>query len=202
MPESPLVRFQLADAGGIAADAQLVMSERPFLGHLNLRGRPEDPQFLAGTSQVLGVDLPLEPNTTAGSTAQGLFWLGPDEWLILTPPGEQAGLQTHLLEVLDGVFANVVDVSSGNTVISVSGPKARELLAKGTTLDLHPREFRPGMCAQTHFAHAGALICQWEERPRFELVVRRSFADYLWQWMRVAARDLAPVIEAPVTRAA
>jgi len=67
-------------------------------------------------------------------------------------------------------------------------------------LDLHPRAFPVGHCAQTHFAHAGALICLWDERPAFELVVRRSFADYLWQWLLTAARDMALGIEAPIGR--
>jgi sarcosine oxidase subunit gamma len=52
-------------------------------------------------------------------------------------------------------------------------------------LDLHPRVFTIGQCAQTHVAKVPVLL-----RPiagGIELVVRRSFADSLWQWLETAA---------------
>ncbi len=42
--ESPLVQFQAVGRGaGRAGETDLEIAERPFLGHLNLRGRPDDP---------------------------------------------------------------------------------------------------------------------------------------------------------------
>ena len=46
-------------------EAQL--SERPFLTHLNLRLDPADSEALAAAHQVLGLQLPLTPNTTTAS---------------------------------------------------------------------------------------------------------------------------------------
>lgn len=198
MPESPLVGFKLETADPVAEGAEVVLGERPFPGHLNLRGRSDDATFVRAAEQVLGLTLPVEANTTAGNNDHRVLWLGPDEWLVVTPRGAQASLQESLEKSLQDCFASITDVSSGNTVIAVSGPRSRELLAKGTSLDIHPRAFPVGGCAQTHFAHAGALICLWDSQPTFELVVRRSFADYVWRWLHAAARDMALGVQATV----
>jgi sarcosine oxidase subunit gamma len=60
-------------------------------------------------------------------------------------------------------------------------------LAKGCTLDFHPRVFRPGTCAQSGLAKANVLIRLGDDPDSFDVVVRRSFADYLLRWLRHAA---------------
>ena len=62
-----------------------------------------------------------------------------------------------------------------------------DLLAKGCTLDFHPSRFPVGACAQTGLAKAGVLVGKLDAAPRFELVVRRSFADYLVRWIMHSA---------------
>ena len=48
---------------------------------------------------------------------------------------------------------------------------------------------RIGQCAQSHLAKAPILIGQIENQPYFELIFRRSFADYLWTWLEGAAAE-------------
>ena len=52
-------------------------------GHLNLRGDPGNDQFIKAAEEVLGQELPVTPNTTSVSDHQ-VYWLGPDEWLIIS----------------------------------------------------------------------------------------------------------------------
>ena len=66
---------------------------------------------------------------------------------------------------------------------------ARDLLAKGCTLDLHPRAFKVGACAQTGLARAGAILHLVDEAPTFEITILRSFADYMWVWLADAAEE-------------
>ena len=47
------------------------------------------------------------------------------------------------------------------------------VLAKGCRLDLHPRAFTPGMCAQTVIAQIGVLLHQCDEVPTYDLYVLR-----------------------------
>jgi len=188
--ESPLVGLRLDEHPAPAEATGVILGERPFLGHLNLRGALGDASFAAAVRKVTGVEPPAEPNTTLDAKAHTLVWLGPDEWLVLAPSEARAGETLRALrEALGGTFAAVTDVSGGQTVIRVSGRHARDVLAKGCPVDLHPRAFGPGRCAQTHIAKSAALIRQVDETPAYDLVVRRSFADYLWRWLEDAAQE-------------
>ncbi|WP_440997415.1 sarcosine oxidase subunit gamma [Arhodomonas sp. SL1] len=197
--ESPLVGQTDAVAGNRAgaADAGVTLFERPFLGHLNLRGDPGSPAFINACRQVLGVAPPTVANTVSEGEDVVVAWLGPDEWLVMTPPDRQGPVGDALREALAGEHYAVTDVTSGQTVIAVDGDHAREVLAKGTPLDVHPRAFGAGACAQTVLAKASVFLRVIRPGEAFEVVVRRSFADYLWQWLRDAAGEYEPAVLAP-----
>ena len=194
--ESPLVQVYEAGRPRPSPDeAGVRLMERPFLGHVNLRGDHAEPAFLEAVASVLGLGLPLEPNTVSEGDPNLALWLGPDEWLVLTPPGRQTEAVEALSTALGETFHAVNDVSGGQTVITISGEHARDVLAKGCTLDLHPRAFGPGRCAQTLVAKASVVIRQLDESPSFDLVVHRSFADYLAQWLEDAAQEYGLSVE-------
>ena len=195
--ESPLQRFFATAVGVCPADeAGVTLGERAFLGHLNIRGNPSDQQFLDAVEGATGVGLPLEPNTTAENGDLAALWLGPDEWLVLTAPDSAASTSEALRDALAGRFAAVTDVSGGQTVISLRGRHARDVLAKGCTLDLHPRAFGVGQCAQSHLAKALVTIRQVGDEPSFEVIVRRSFGEYLALWLRDAGLEYGLVVNA------
>ncbi len=181
--QSPLVQIELGEPKGGAPRIE----EKPFLGYLNLRGRPGNTGFLAGVLKALGVEPPTAANTVVEAGDNRIYWLGPDEWLIVTPAGKQGELKARLDAALAGVFSSVVDNSSGLTMIHVTGDKAGALLASDCPLDLHPREFEPGQCAQTRLAKAGMIVSPLADGRGFEVVIRRSFADYLLRFLADAA---------------
>ena len=181
--ESPLVQITLAEPRGNAPRIE----EKPLLGYLNLRARGNNTRFLAATLKVLGCEPPIEPNTVVESGDCRIYWLGPDEWLVVTPAGQQDRIRTDLMADLEGVFCAVVDNSSGLTMLHVSGDNAAALIATDCPLDLHPREFKPGQCAQTRLARAGMIISPLADAAGFEVIIRRSFADYLLLWLQGAA---------------
>ncbi len=182
--QSPLIQIELGEPKGGAPRIE----EKSFLGYINLRGRPDNTAFLAGVLKVLGCEPPTAPNTLVESAGYRIYWLSPDEWLVITPTGQQDRLKHDLLAALDGVFASVVDNSSGLTTIHVSGENAAALLATDCPLDLHPEEFKPGQCAQTRLARAGMTLSPLaDDATGFEVIIRRSFADYLLRWLQDAA---------------
>jgi sarcosine oxidase subunit gamma len=63
-------------------------------------------------------------------------------------------------------------------------------MAKGTGLDLHPRAFKAGQCAQTAMAQANMTLDQTDDAPSYDLYILDSFADYLWSWIELAGADL------------
>jgi sarcosine oxidase subunit gamma len=181
--QSPLVQIDLSEARGNAPEIR----ETPFLGYLNIRGRPSDTAFLAALLKVLGCEPPTEPNTMVESGDYRIYWLGPDEWLIVTSTGQQGRVQAELKVALKGVYSSLVDNSSGLTMVEISGINAAGLLASACPFDLHPRVFKPGQCAQTRLAKAGMTITPMRGGSGFEVIIRRSFADYIGLWMKDAA---------------
>ncbi len=181
--QSPLVQIAFGEPKGDAPRIE----EKPFHGFINLRGRPSHTGFTAGVLKALGVEAPTEPNTVIDAGDNRVYWLGPDEWLVVTPAGRQQQVGDELRAALKDVFSSVVDNSSGLTMIHVSGENAAALLATDCPLDLHAREFKPGQCAQTRLAKAGMTISPLADGKGFEVIIRRSFADYLLRWLQDAA---------------
>jgi len=182
--ESPLIQIEW---GNNTSGNALTVTEKPFLGFINLRGKAENAAFMAGVSRALNSELPTIANTMIETGGHRIYWLGPDEWLVITPEGQQLKLQTELQQALDGVFSAVVDTSSGLTMVEITGDNAAALLCTDCPLDLHPRKFSAGQCAQTRLAKAGMTIAPMRDDNGFEIIIRRSFADYLLLWLQNAA---------------
>lgn len=188
--ESPLVRFNLAvRAATPVTGAGIVATEHAFLGHLNLRGDPGDTRFSALVSSVLGVVPPVAANTVVEAAGATMYWLGPDEWLLVSAGDRVTDLKHELRKALAAIRQSITDVSGGQTVVVLRGAPVRELLAKGCPLDLHPKVFAIGQCAQSHLARAPILLRPIQDGSAFELVFRRSFADYIWSWLEDAASE-------------
>ena len=181
---SPLVEF-LAEHPPTPHDPArgVEMCELAFRGHVNLRGSTSEIGFLTAAAGALWSRIPREPNTVTQSDEKTIAWLGPDEWLVIVPPDQREGLAEMLEKALAGLHVSVNDISSGQTIIRLRGTRARDLLSKGCPIDLHPRAFGPAQCAQSHIAKSNALIIQVDEEPIYDIVVRRSFADYLARWL-------------------
>ncbi len=168
-------------------DAGVVMSEGPARRILDLRGDADDKDFLHGAEKALGVPLPLKAGATAGEPLLRIFWIGPDEWWVLTP-AEGPDLLPDVQQALAGQHVALTEIGESRTCIRVSGPKARALLEQGCPLDLHPRHFGPGRCAGSVLAKAGITLHQ-VDADSYEIYVLRSFAEYLWRWLEQGARQ-------------
>ena len=191
--ESPLHHVGLAAIGGQSNDdAGVIFSEAGLLGHLTLRCEPSSP-LIAVAQSILGVALPLSPLT---SVEQGDFvvrWIAPDEWLISLPNDLVFDLETRFRAEMKG-HHSLVNGSGGMTVYKLRGKHAVDMLKKSTPVDLHDSEFPVGKVVSTVFAKAGAVIRRTGE-SEFELVVRRSFADYIWLWIQDASQEYGLAVE-------
>lgn len=176
-------------AVGRRSGGTLRLAELPFLAQVNVRVDPKSPAAEA-VGLALGVPLPLEPNTVGRGGELAVLWLGPDEWLVVGPPGGAERLAARLGEALGEEPGSAVDVSAQRTTLLVAGPRAAELLAHGCALDLHPRSFHAGRCAQTTLARAQVvLVPRHRHKPGFWVLVRSSFAGYLADWLLDAASE-------------
>ncbi len=156
-------------------------------GCLNLRGDADDPGYRDAVKTALGADLPISPCTWRHAGDARAYWLGPDEWLLIVPDGEQSKLEQRMRDAVRGRLS-VADVSGGLVHVHLAGSDAGKVLQKSSPYDFHPRNFPPGRCVQTVFAKGSALVAANADGS-FDLVIRRSYADYLSGWIADAAAE-------------
>ncbi len=134
-----------------------------------------------GDEGAHGLLLPAVPNTWTSAEGREWLWLGPDEWLVVGAPDASAEIARRLEDALAGRHRSVIDVSANRAVIEISGGRRFDLLEQGCGLDLHPRSWRAGMCAQTMVAHIQVILQEREAATR--VFVRPSFAGSLVDWL-------------------
>lgn len=156
-----------------------------FEAFINIRGDAGNDEFLDAVRGAIGQALPTEPNKTTRGDHR-VFWLGPDEWMVATSSQSRADLVEKLESALSEMHAAVNDLSGGNTAYTLTGADVLDVLSQGCTLDF--ARFVEGDCAQTGLGKAGVLISREAEND-FVVIVRRSFADYLSQWLRHAGQS-------------
>lgn len=194
--KSPLLRVNRAMYSTVSeADAGVLLSEIAFLGYLNLRGNPDDTVFCTVCERVLSCALPTQPNTVSTADSVSVYWLGPDEWLIITSAEQCASLERSLRQAFGQITAAVTDISSGQTLIRIAGEQAVWVLRKACTLDLHSGVLSSETCQQTVLANVDVIV-RLRSDHAYELIVRRSFAEYLWRWLQDAAQEYGFAITA------
>ena len=192
--ESLVARGPLGGYTERFAASALTIGELVPVRQLSLRIDPDLPAA-AAAEELIEVRLPSNGRSgSAGHTR--VYWLGPDEWLLVGVADELA-----LAEVLRPAGGAVVDVSGQRTVIEISGPYAREVLAKGCALDLHPRVVSAGFAVPTLLAHVPVIInVRGSGDPALgsaaeisaAIIVRTTFARHLADWLFDAAAEYAP----------
>nr|WP_184080296.1 sarcosine oxidase subunit gamma family protein [Nocardiopsis mwathae] len=197
-PRSPAAHLadRLLRAG--SADTAL-LRELPFLAQVELRVDDDEEQTAARLAgEFLGCALPAAGRAT-GSGHPYVLWCGPGWYLVVDGTATGRGLSAGLWAALGGeygaVCGSVVDVSAQRAVLELRGPHARDVLAQGCPLDLHPRVFGPGSYARTLFATTtvgihhtgidrtgngvGEREGQEDGVSIYRILVRASYADHL-----------------------
>ena len=184
---SPLDSKQITTRG--PANADITLKEEKDLGKLILRGSLSDKKFITPVKKYLSEQFPPPPNVFFDDVKVRVVWLGPDEWLLLTKGNEIDTLTAGLTKALSKTYFALVDVSDNSTIIELKGKRSLEILMKGCSLDLHPKVFQPACSVQTDLGLANIILLKIAEDPIFQIVVRASFADYLWNWLLDAAHE-------------
>ena len=107
--------------------------------------------------------------------------LGPDEWLLILPDDAPP-------PVVDAAHA-LTDIGHRSLALTVAGAKAAALIQCGVALDLSLAAFPVGKVTRT--LYEGVEIVLWRTgEDAFRIETWRSFADYLFQALELAAGDL------------
>jgi heterotetrameric sarcosine oxidase gamma subunit len=143
---------------------------------------------------AFGVALPTTPRAVEGRGAT-FIWTGPAQWLVEAAAGD-ADIEVQLTAAFGGL-ASVCEQSDSRVVLELSGPRVREVLAKGVPIDLHPERFRSGDVALTVAAHVGVQLRQVSEAPAYRLAVVRSYFGGFWHWLAASAAEYGCEVAAP-----
>lgn len=176
-------------AGRHAADGLAARIEDPGLrAMITLRGDLSSEALMQAVHEIVGAGVP-RPRRCAVTGSHGVFWMSPDEVLLTGPYAEAATMIERLNQALADEPHLAVDVSDARQVYRLTGPAAREILAKGSPVDLHPASFGVGDFRRTRIAQVSAAISQIADAPdQFEVICYRSYAEYLWRWLTASAK--------------
>ncbi|MCA3561477.1 MAG: hypothetical protein IOC82_10675 [Aestuariivirga sp.] len=174
---------------GITAPSGLSISIREITerGMIDLRGLTSDAAFMSAVKGVLGMDLPTRPRTSVSWGDVKVLWLSIDQWLILSSRSKAHELLAILRDALKGIHSLVVDVSDMRAVIRIEGEGCREVLMKGTSLDLLDKEYVQGCCRRMRYAEIAALLDVVEDNV-FDIYVFRSYTHYTWNFLCATAK--------------
>ena len=150
--------------------------------------RPTDAS-IATLSRAFALPWPTTPNTVAGGTPR-VLWLAPAEWGIVGQPS--GAVRARVAQACPDALWHLADLTEGRVGFVIGRERARDLLAKGCSLDLHPRAFGGDACAQTLLEQVNV----WIERQggasahdAFLVHADRSVAAWLRDWFTDAALE-------------
>lgn len=157
------------------------------LTRLSLRLR-EASQKAAGSA--FGVDLPVEPLSSATAHKRAALWMGPDEWTLIAPESTSQSVFSNFDEQLGAQPHSLVDVSERSEAIIVSGQKAAWLLNTGIFIDFSIEEFPVGTVSRTIFHKSPVMVWRTGEEA-FVVEAWVSFMDYVSGLLVQSASELS-----------
>jgi len=165
----------------------VTIAERANLGLATIACRKgQDDGLKASVREAYGVDLPLASTVARGKDVRFLG-TGSGQWLAVSQSLANGALATDLTTKLKGL-ASIADQSDGRAVIRLSGPRARDVLAKGLAIDLDPRVFPDDGAVTSTISHMGVQL--WQEGPEsYDIALFRSVAESFWRWLTASAAE-------------
>ncbi len=183
-PRSALAgRAFLVKSAPLTSEPGVTVEELEPAGIAGLAARPGALPDLVEAARALRLELPEQPRFCEG-VGRRAVWFGPERWLVFGEPDLEQALRDSL-----GEWASITDQSDARVLLRVSGPRAADALAKGVSIDLHPRAFGPGDVALTQAAHVPLAVWQEDAAPSYVLAVQRSYAVSVMGWLVEAAAE-------------
>ena len=174
--------------GKAEGEPGVVIEERRGLGLATVACRKGQADALkAAVAGAYGVELPVSLRVAQGPKV-GCVGTGPGQWLAVSEGLAAEALARDLSAKLQGL-ASISDQSGGRTVLRVSGPRARDVLAKGLPIDLDPRAFPLGSAATSVISLMGVQLWQTDDTRSYDIALFRSLSQSFWRWLTASAAE-------------
>ena len=178
--------FEVSALNGAVADGPTRVEEAGLQGMVTLKGDLGSAKMKAALKAV-GPGLP-DRRQIVEKDDRAVAWMARDEVLILCPHAEANAVVAELEAALEGEHILAVNVSDARVMLRVTGPGAREALAKLAPVDLHPESFKAGEMRRTRLAQVPAAI--WlSEADEISVIAFRSVAKYVFDILALSADD-------------
>ncbi len=195
-PTTPLSRIYKAGHHGARTASGLSMAELTGFELVQVMSRRGQWGATdAACASTYGKAAPARPQAVETGDAL-LIWSGPDQFLVLSPRG-------NALETAQAGFAGAASISEqsdARSLLRITGPRARDMLAKVCSLDLHDEVFPVGTTAVTYIDHTSVNLwrsADAEAQAVFHLLIFGTFAESLWHTLLDSGAEYGITIEAP-----
>ncbi len=166
----------------------VLIEERAGLGLATVAAREGQAEALKrAVKSAYGAELP-DGSRAAHGPSVSFVGYGPGQWLAVSESLAGEALARDLSQRLRGL-ASISDQNGGRTVLRLSGPHARSVLAKGLPIDVHPLAFRPGDAATSTISLMGVQLWQLDDTPIYDLAIFRSVSASFWHWLTASAAE-------------
>ena len=154
-----------------------------------------DPDAAARVLAAGALQLPGRANRAVSTGDAAVAWIGPRRWLIQAPAAREA----VLVATLDRTAAaepllDLAVVSDMFAIFEIAGAGAVDVLAQGCALDLEDDALPVGGVTGTELWQIAAILRR--VAGGFEILVDRSLAGFLENWLVTAAGGSAVPIHA------
>lgn len=141
-----------------------------------------------------GIALPLPAAGRAQSHADmRLLNLAPGRWMVVARGAPD--LAVRVAGLCGETGAAVVEQGHGRATLRLSGPAVRDVLAKGTGVDLHPRTLAVDSVVSTALFHVAVTIDRRRRPSIFDIHMPRGYARSLAERLIDAGRQYGVRIE-------
>tara|TARA_B100000700_G_scaffold191887_1_gene211347 strand:+ start:654 stop:1229 length:576 start_codon:yes stop_codon:yes gene_type:complete len=171
----------------------VTIEELSLSGKINIRGKSSDKEFMKNIGSALNLVLPIEPNVRIFNNNISIMWLGPNEWLVITPENEKDGIISLLKSNLNPQKTAITDVSFNRTILRLEGEKVFTLLSKFLVANLEKILKTNFSVAQTIFIKIPVLFVRNntdEEPTSLDLHLNRSHTKYVYELLVDGSKNL------------
>ncbi|MGH6948603.1 MAG: sarcosine oxidase subunit gamma [Kiloniellales bacterium] len=175
-------------------EAGVTLAERPVASLVQVAAWPDSAASVAQRlASLVGSSLALgRPGTTARGEDGIIMTLAPGRFLV---ESKAAGFEAIVAAAIPAEAAAVTDLTHGRSCVTIEGPAATWVLAKGMGLDFELSAFPVGRVALGAIHEMGVTLRRDSEQA-FALYVFRSFALSSFEWLTDAALETGCRLEA------
>ena len=187
-----MLNYKTSIKGDITYSDLVIKEIKPTM-KLIIRGKTKD--FITAIGKNFNMVLPTEANTSTAAEKLTVFWLSPDEWMLISNKTVNEDNNTYQVE--DELIKNiskvklgaVTDVSDQFVMLNIKGNKVFDLFATGSPFNFNEFKNKKGSVVQTILSHIDVII-HLTEINNVNLLVRRSFSEHLHSWLNDSASRL------------